>query len=56
MIDCLIVGELTLLLDDGEVRLHPGDCVVQQATRHAWKNEGDTPAIMVALLYRPQGI
>jgi quercetin dioxygenase-like cupin family protein len=40
-------GELWLEMDDGkEVRLTPGTCVVQQGTRHAWHNRGDTPALM----------
>jgi hypothetical protein len=53
--DCLIEGELTLILDEGQVRLKRGDCVVQQATRHAWRNEGDKPALLLAVLYRPEG-
>jgi hypothetical protein len=53
--DCLIEGEVTLILDEGYVRLQRGDCVVQQATRHAWKNEGDKAALMIAVLYRPEG-
>jgi quercetin dioxygenase-like cupin family protein len=40
-------GELTLELDDGkQVKLVPGTCVVQQGTRHAWRNRGDKPALM----------
>jgi hypothetical protein len=54
--DCLLEGEVTLVLDEERVRLLPGDCVVQQATRHAWVNEGDVPALMVALLHRPQAV
>jgi uncharacterized cupin superfamily protein len=53
--DCLIEGEITLILDDEQVRLEPGDCVVQQATRHAWKNEGDKTALLFGLLHRPEG-
>ena len=42
-IDYVIVleGEIELLLDDGEVRLGPGDVVVQRGTNHAWINRGD---------------
>ena len=40
----VIEGELTLLLDDGEVTLHPGSVVVQRGTDHAWENRGDTVA------------
>ena len=32
----------TLVLDTGEVTLHPGDTVVQRGTSHAWVNR--TPA------------
>jgi hypothetical protein len=53
--DCLLEGEITLILDEGQVRLEQGDCVVQQATRHAWKNEGDKTALLLAMLYRPEG-
>jgi quercetin dioxygenase-like cupin family protein len=38
-------GELWLELDDGEtVHLAAGDIVVQQATRHAWRNKGERAA------------
>jgi hypothetical protein len=53
--DCLLEGELTLILDEGQVRLERGDCVVQQATRHAWKNQGDKSALLLAVLYQPEG-
>jgi hypothetical protein len=51
---CLLEGELTLILDEERLRLMPGDCVVQQATRHAWLNDGDMPARAIGVLYRPQ--
>jgi mannose-6-phosphate isomerase-like protein (cupin superfamily) len=42
-IDYVIVleGEIDLLLDEGEVRLHAGDVVVQRGTNHAWTNRGN---------------
>jgi Cupin domain len=41
----ILEGELWLELDDGEmVRLSAGDIVVQQATRHGWRNKGQRPA------------
>jgi mannose-6-phosphate isomerase-like protein (cupin superfamily) len=51
-LDLVISGEVFLELDDGaEVRLGPGDCVVQNGTRHAWHNRSDQPAVLfVALL------
>lgn len=36
----VLKGEITLLLDDGEVLLKAGDVVVQQGTNHAWINRG----------------
>ena len=36
----VLEGEITLLLDDGEVLLKAGDVVVQQGTNHAWINRG----------------
>ena len=44
-------GEMVLELDDQqEVTLHPGDCVVQRGTRHAWRNRSDSPALMMYVL------
>lgn len=43
-------GEVSLELDTGEVTLHPGDCVVQRGTRHAWRNRGDRAVRMVAVM------
>lgn len=47
----VIEGEVVLELDDGvEVTLRPGDTVVQNGTRHAWHNRGDTTARLVVVL------
>ncbi|HMK11232.1 MAG TPA: cupin domain-containing protein [Acidimicrobiales bacterium] len=47
----LLQGELVLELDDGaQVALHAGDTVVQNGTRHAWRNPGTTPAVMAVTL------
>jgi mannose-6-phosphate isomerase-like protein (cupin superfamily) len=43
--EVVLEGTIVLELDDGaEVTLHPGDTVVQNGTRHRWRNPGDTPA------------
>jgi quercetin dioxygenase-like cupin family protein len=43
--EVVLDGTLVLELDDGaEVTLSPGDTVVQNGTRHRWRNPGDTPA------------
>jgi hypothetical protein len=40
-------GEVWLELDDGSLtRLRQGDTVVQNGTRHAWRNLGDAPVTM----------
>ena len=47
----VISGEITLELDDGAtVRLKQGDCVVQNGTRHAWRNSSTTPCVMAFVL------
>ena len=46
----VLEGEIALELDTGEVTLGPGDCVIQRATRHAWRNRGDTPVRMMAVM------
>jgi mannose-6-phosphate isomerase-like protein (cupin superfamily) len=40
----VIEGELTLILDDSETTLRPGDAVVQRGTNHAWENRGEVNA------------
>jgi quercetin dioxygenase-like cupin family protein len=38
-------------LDDGEtVALKAGDVVIQNATRHAWRNPGTKPATLIFVL------
>ena len=46
----LVRGELTLVLDDGEVTLKPGDTVVQRGTNHDWVNRGDEPALIAVVM------
>jgi hypothetical protein len=54
--DFVFEGELTMVLDEDRVHLEKGDFVIQQATRHAWKNESDKTAILLALIHRPEGV
>lgn len=43
--EVVLDGTIVLELDDGaEVILRPGDTVVQNGTRHRWKNPSDKPA------------
>ena len=49
--DIVIRGELILELDDGKsVHLRPGDCVVQNGTRHRWINPLPEPCLMASVL------
>jgi mannose-6-phosphate isomerase-like protein (cupin superfamily) len=47
----IVSGSVVLELDDGvEVELHAGDTVVQNGTRHAWRNRTDEPCLLVVVL------
>jgi hypothetical protein len=46
---CLISGDASLILDDSETRLKPGQIVIQRGTSHAWTAHGG-PALFLAVL------
>lgn len=46
----VIEGEMTLVLDDGEVELKPGSVVIQRGTNHAWANRSGKPCRMLFVL------
>lgn len=47
----VVSGRVVLELDDGATReLSAGDTVVQNGTRHAWRNPYDEPCLMVVVL------
>ena len=46
----LLKGEVTMLVDKGEVDLKPFDVVIQRGTNHAWVNKGDETAVLVAMM------
>jgi hypothetical protein len=47
----VVSGRVVLELDDGAtVELGPGDTVVQNGTRHAWRDPFDEPATLVVVL------
>jgi hypothetical protein len=49
--EVVLDGEVWLELDDGaEVHLRAGDTVVQNGTRHAWRNHGDTTARLAVFI------
>ena len=55
-VDYLVVisGEMTMVMDEGEVLLRPGDCIVQQGTYHGWVNTGTEPCLLAAILVDAQ--
>jgi mannose-6-phosphate isomerase-like protein (cupin superfamily) len=46
----LLSGEVTMLLDEGEVDLKPFDVVIQRGTNHAWINRGQEPAVLAGIM------
>lgn len=49
--EVVLEGEPSLELDDGkEVRLGPGDTVVQNGTRHRWRNHSSAPARLAVFM------
>ncbi len=47
----VISGEIWLELDDSEpIHITAGDTVVQHGARHAWRNHGTQPCVMVGCL------
>lgn len=49
----IISGTIHMQLDGGqEVRLEPGDALVQRGTNHAWINRGEVPCVFSAVMVR----
>ena len=46
----LLKGEVTALLDVGEVTMKPFDVLIQRGANHGWVNHGEEPALLVAVL------
>lgn len=46
----VISGEMTLVLDEGEVALKPGSVVIQRGTNHAWANRSGAMCRMLFVL------
>jgi len=48
---CVVLsGEIWAVLDEGEVLLRAGDCLVQRGTSHAWSNRTDKPCVIAFVL------
>jgi len=53
--DFVLSGEVWLELDNGaQVHLRAGDCVVQNGTRHAWRNKASAPCVIAFALVGAQ--
>jgi quercetin dioxygenase-like cupin family protein len=49
--EVILSGECVLELDDGEERvLRAGDTVIQNGTRHRWRNETSEPCVMAVFM------
>ena len=46
----VLSGEITALMDEGEVLLKAGDVLIQRGTNHAWSNRTDAPAYLAFVL------
>jgi mannose-6-phosphate isomerase-like protein (cupin superfamily) len=46
----ILEGELTMILDEGEVVLKQGDVVIQRGTSHSWANRSDKPCKILFVL------
>jgi len=48
---CIVLsGEIWAVLDEGEVLLRPGDCLIQRGTNHAWSNRSEEPCTIAFVL------
>ncbi|MAF46694.1 MAG: cupin [Rhodospirillaceae bacterium] len=49
---CIVMeGEITLVLDNGEVDLKEGDTVVHRSGNHAWSNRSNKPSVIFFSLH-----
>jgi mannose-6-phosphate isomerase-like protein (cupin superfamily) len=49
--EVVLSGRVVLELDDGaQKELHPGDTVVQNGTRHRWRNVSDEPSVIAVFI------
>ena len=46
----ILSGEIYAVMDEGEVLLKAGDCLVQRGTSHAWSNKTDEPCRIAFVL------
>lgn len=53
-VDVVLEGEVTVVLDDGEVLLRRGDVLVLPAARHGWHAGPDGCTLLVTMIGHPQ--
>ena len=46
----MLEGELTLIMDEGETVIGPGDIVIQRGTNHGWANRSGRPCRIAFVL------
>lgn len=46
----VLSGEIYAVMEDGEVLMKAGDCLVQRGTNHAWSNRTDEPCQVAFVL------
>ena len=46
----VLTGEIVAVLDEGEVLLRAGDCLIQRGTSHAWSNRTQEPCVIAFVL------
>ena len=51
----VLLGSITMLLDEEDVELGTGDVVVQNGTNHAWANRGPAPCLVAFVLIDARG-
>jgi hypothetical protein len=50
---CLLKGDVSLILEDTETRIKPGQIVIQRGTNHAWVAHGGPALLLAVLIDRP---
>ena len=46
----VLSGEIYAVMDEGEVLLRAGDCLIQRGTSHAWSNRTQEPCVIAFVL------
>ena len=46
----IVKGEITLMLEEDEVTLYPGDVIVDRGVAHAWESRGEDGCLMCTVM------